>query len=103
MRQDQGRAALHQPVERFLDQRLVLRTAMTRAGRTARTELASKHAADVQPFILAAQKAGASSLREIAAALTARGIQPPRGESWHPQMVRRILTRAGVTRLIEAP
>ena len=69
-------------------------TAMTRAGRTARTELASKHAQDVLPFILAAQKAGASSLREVAAALTARGIQPPRGESWHPQTVRRILARA---------
>ena len=41
--------------------------------------------------ILAAQKAGASSLGEVATALTARGIQPPRGDSWHPQMVRRIL------------
>ena len=69
-------------------------TAMTRAGRTARTELASKHASDVLPFILAAQKAGASSLREVAIALTARGIQPPRGDCWHPQIVRRILARA---------
>ena len=68
-------------------------TAMTRAGRTARTQRAGKHATEILPFILAAQKAGASSLREVAAALTARGIQPPRGDSWHPQMVRRILVR----------
>jgi hypothetical protein len=66
-------------------------TAMTRAGRAARTQRASKHAENVLPFILAAQKAGANSLREVAAALTARGIQPPRGDCWHPQMVQRIL------------
>ena len=52
-------------------------TAMTRTGRTVRSELASKNAADVLPFILAAQKAGASSLREVAAALTA-GVFSPR-------------------------
>ena len=68
-------------------------TAMTRTGRAARTELASKHAHDVLPFLLPAQKAGANSLREVAVALTARGIQPPRGNSWHPQTVRRILER----------
>ena len=70
-------------------------TAATRAGRAARVARSGKHAADVTPFITAAQKAGATSLREIAEALTARGIHPPSGgDRWHPQMVRRILARA---------
>jgi DNA invertase Pin-like site-specific DNA recombinase len=33
------------------------------------------------------------SIRKIAAALTARGIAPPRGGSWHPQTVARIVQR----------
>ena len=67
----------------------------SRAGRKVQTDRASRHAADVHPYIDAARKAGASSLREVAAALTARGIQPPSGgESWHASQVHRISAAA---------
>lgn len=67
------------------------------AGRHA-TEIRSarsvQHAGDVMPFIAAAQKAGCVSLRQIAAALTARGIRTPSGsEQWLPSQVQRILKR----------
>jgi DNA invertase Pin-like site-specific DNA recombinase len=66
--------------------------AVSRAGREAQTARAAEHRADVLPYISAARKAGATSLRDIARALTARGIQPPGGgEAWHAQQVRRIL------------
>ena len=68
-------------------------TAISRAGRLAQTVRSKVHAADVLPYVTAARNAGAASLREIAAALTARGIQPPSGgESWHANQVRRIIT-----------
>jgi DNA invertase Pin-like site-specific DNA recombinase len=70
-------------------------TAMSRAGRQAQTVRSKAHAADVQPYVDAARKAGAVTLREIAAALTARGIQPPSGgECWHANQVRRIVLAA---------
>lgn len=70
-------------------------TAASRAGRQAQTERANLHAADVLPFITAARGAGATSLRQLAAALTARGIQPPSGgAAWHASQVRRILLAA---------
>ena len=66
-----------------------------RAGREAQIERAVEHAGDVMPFIDAARRAGATSLREIAAALTARGVQPPSGgEAWHATQVRRLMIRA---------
>jgi DNA invertase Pin-like site-specific DNA recombinase len=69
--------------------------AVSRAGRAAQKTRAAEHRADVMPFISAAQKAGATSLREIARALTARGIQPPGGgEAWQAEQVRRILGAA---------
>ena len=70
-------------------------TAVTRMGKAAQKARAAEHRADVMPFIAAAQKAGAVSLREIASALTARGIQPPGGgEAWQATQVRRILRAA---------
>lgn len=64
----------------------------SRTGRKVQTERAGRHAADVHPFIDAAIKAGAVSLREIAAALTARGIRPPSGgECWHASQVQRLM------------
>ena len=70
-------------------------TPAARAGRAAQTADSAKHAGDVLPFITAAKKAGATSLRELAAALTARGIHPPSGgDCWHASQVRRILARA---------
>ena len=69
--------------------------AVSRAGRAAQTARAAEHRADVLPFIRAAQKAGAVSLRDIARALTARGIQPPfGGGTWHARQVSRILNAA---------
>jgi DNA invertase Pin-like site-specific DNA recombinase len=65
---------------------------ISRAGRAAQTVRSRGHAADVRPIIDEARNAGANSLRKIAAALTARGIQPPSGgECWYASQVRRIL------------
>ena len=55
---------------------------------------AAKRAVDVLPYITAARRAGATSLRQIAAALTARGVRTPRGmEVWGASQVRRVLLR----------
>ncbi|ONG58800.1 hypothetical protein BKE38_01850 [Pseudoroseomonas deserti] len=65
------------------------RAAPRRAAQTAR---AASYANTVLPYIEAAQRAGASSIRLVAEALTARGIRPPSGgEVWHATQVRRIL------------
>lgn len=54
-----------------------------------------QRAADVLPFIHQAQKAGASTLKSIADAMTARGIPTPGGRGgWHPATVRRLLSQA---------
>ena len=55
---------------------------------------ADRFAANVLPIISEAQKAGATSLREIAAALNARGIPTARGGQWHAKSVANILERA---------
>ena len=71
-----------------------LDSAFSRSGRAAQSARSTAHASDVLPYIIAARNAGATSLRQLAAALTARGIQPPSGgDRWHPQQVRRILAR----------
>ncbi len=49
-------------------------------------------AADVLPYIAAARRAGAVTLREIAAALTARGVPAPAGgQTWYPTQVKRVI------------
>ena len=58
------------------------------------TAEADRFAANVLPIIREAQKAGATSLREIAAALNARGIPTARGGQWHAKSVSNILERA---------
>jgi hypothetical protein len=35
------------------------------------------------------------TLRNIAVALTAQGLEPKRGGAWHPMAVKRVLDRAG--------
>ncbi|MEH2571655.1 recombinase family protein [Bradyrhizobium sp. AZCC 1708] len=55
---------------------------------------ADRFAANVLPIIREAQKAGATSLREIAEALNARGIGTARGGQWHAKSVSNILERA---------
>ncbi|MGA7149793.1 MAG: recombinase family protein [Pseudolabrys sp.] len=53
-----------------------------------------RFAANVLPIIREAQKAGATSLRAIAAALNARGVATARGGRWHAKSVANILERA---------
>ena len=55
----------------------------------ARSHLARQRAKDVIPYIEAAKAAGATSLRDIASALTARGVRTPRGSGeWNASQVR---------------
>jgi DNA invertase Pin-like site-specific DNA recombinase len=58
------------------------------------TTEADRFAANVLPIIREAQKAGATSLREIAAALNARGVATARGGQWHAKSVSNVLERA---------
>jgi Recombinase len=58
------------------------------------TAEADRFAANVLPIIREAQKAGATSLRDIAAALNARGVATARGGQWHAKSVANILERA---------
>jgi DNA invertase Pin-like site-specific DNA recombinase len=55
---------------------------------------ADQHAAYVLPMIRAAQKHGATSLRDIADALNARGVSTARGGQWHATSVKNVLDRA---------
>lgn len=55
---------------------------------------ADRFAANVLPIIREAQKAGASTLRQLADALNARGIPTARGGQWYAQSVANILERA---------
>ena len=55
---------------------------------------ADRYAANVLPVIREAQKAGATTLRDIAKALNARGVAPARGGQWHAKSVSNILERA---------
>ncbi len=50
-------------------------------------------AQNVRPIIDAIRKAGATTVREIAAALNARGVATARGGKWHPSTVQGILAR----------
>jgi hypothetical protein len=55
---------------------------------------ADRYAANVMPVIREAQKAGARTLRAIAAALNARGVATARRGQWHAKSVSNILERA---------
>jgi Recombinase len=57
-------------------------------------EASRMHAANVLPVIREAQKAGATTLRQIAEALNARGVATARGGRWHAKSVSNILERA---------
>jgi DNA invertase Pin-like site-specific DNA recombinase len=65
-----------------------------RSAVEAVTAEADRFAANVLPIIQEAQKAGATSLRAIAAALNARGVATARGGQWHAKSVSNILERA---------
>lgn len=61
-----------------------------------KAEASARKAEDLMPTIKAVQAEGASSLRQIAAALTAKGIPTPGGGSgaWNAAQVQRVLARA---------
>ena len=72
-----------------------LNSAICALGRRVRSEKSARYYADLFPYVAAARSAGATSLRKIAAALTARGIQPPLGgDCWSASQVRRIVQAA---------
>ena len=56
--------------------------------------LADRHAGNVLPIIREVQRSGATTLRDVAAALNARGISTARGGRWHAMTVHNVLTRA---------
>lgn len=55
---------------------------------------ADRHAANVLPIIREIKRAGASTLREIADALNARGVSTSRGGRWYAMTVSNLLARA---------
>lgn len=66
--------------------------ARKKAAEAVKTE-ADRHAANVLPIIEAIRKAGATTLREIADALNARGVATARGGRWHAMTVKNALAR----------
>jgi DNA invertase Pin-like site-specific DNA recombinase len=72
------------------------RTNLAQARKKAITTIetnADRFAANVVPMIREIQRAGATTLREIAEALNARGVGTPRGGRWHAMSVRNVLAR----------
>jgi hypothetical protein len=63
-------------------------------GSKANAVAADRFAANVLPIIKQVQASGATSLRAIAAALTARGIATVRGGDWTAATVLNVLKRA---------
>jgi DNA invertase Pin-like site-specific DNA recombinase len=63
-----------------------------RKGRDARVAQSDAFAASVQPIIRELQAQG-MSLRQVATALTERGIETPRGGTWTADAVRRAMLR----------
>lgn len=62
-----------------------------RSARRERSRLSAGYVLDIIPMISAARGAGCSSLGQVAAALTARGIRPPNGGAqWFAAQVWRI-------------
>lgn len=64
------------------------------AGIAVRQDKSAAFAARVLPAVEAIKASGASTLREIAAGLTARGISTQRGGDWTAMQVSRVLSRA---------
>ncbi|MGF9764610.1 recombinase family protein [Microvirga sp. 0TCS3.31] len=62
-------------------------------GRAVRTRIAKRRASDLAPVIAELQASGASSLRQIAAGLNARGVRTARSGEWSAVQVARVLER----------
>jgi DNA invertase Pin-like site-specific DNA recombinase len=68
--------------------------ALAAIATAVRSKRSAEHAAAVKPYVDAARKAGAVSLGELAAALTARGVETPSGgRDWTRTQVFRIVRR----------
>lgn len=65
------------------------------ASKAALKSGADRHAANVLPVIRDIERAGISTLRGIADALNARGVQTARGGRWYAATVQRIMQREG--------
>lgn len=61
----------------------------------ARTRRSAARAADLAPILAEVRAAGAVSLRQVAAALNARGIPAARGGAWTATQVRRVSQTSG--------
>ena len=58
------------------------------------TTIAAERVVDLTPIIADVKASGASSLRQIAPGLNARGIPTSRGRTWSAVQVKRVLERA---------
>ena len=67
-------------------------------GRAVRSRQATERATDIAPVIADIRKAGASSLRDVAAQLNQRGIPAARGGQWSAVQVRRVAKQIGEPR-----
>jgi DNA invertase Pin-like site-specific DNA recombinase len=56
---------------------------------------AAQRAADLKAIVDDIKRSGITSVRGIAEELYACGIRAPRGDTWHPTAVSRLLTRTG--------
>jgi DNA invertase Pin-like site-specific DNA recombinase len=66
----------------------------TQASATARSAAARTRAADILPVVHSVQADGVTTLAGIAETLNGRGIPAPRGGSWSPVQVSRVLALA---------
>jgi DNA invertase Pin-like site-specific DNA recombinase len=64
------------------------------ASAALRSGKAKSWAADVRPIVADIQARGATSLRQIAAALNEKGIRISRGGAWSAVQVQRVMERA---------
>jgi DNA invertase Pin-like site-specific DNA recombinase len=71
-----------------------VRSAGTQASASVRSAAAQKRAADILPVIESVQTDGVTTLVGIAETLNERGIPAPRGGSWSPVQVSRVLALA---------
>ena len=65
----------------------------TKLGNAANAAAADRFAANVMPIIREVKATGVTSLRAVAAALTARGIATARGGEWNAAQVANVLKR----------
>jgi len=62
-------------------------------GHAANRKAADKFAANVRPIVEQIRASGATSLRDIASALTARGVPTARGGAWSAAQVANLMQR----------